>query len=172
MTMARVFVAAGSNLHPRANMRAALCALAKHTPLVAISTVYRTKPEGRPDQPDFYNCVVEIRTETKPSVLKFQVLRQIEADLGRQRSSDKYAARTIDLDLILYGDLVMETSDLVLPDPDIVLRSFLAIALSELAPDLRLPGTNRRLREIAADFPFDKLHPLRAYTRRLREDIT
>lgn len=171
MTMTRSFVAVGSNINPRENMRAAIRALALHTPIIAISTVYDTEPEGPPGQPAFYNCVVEIRTELHPHELKFQVLRRIEADLGRQRTADKYAPRSIDLDLILYGGLVLNTSDLVLPDPQIAHRPFLAVPLSELAPDLKLPGTTSKMAELAAKLPLDKLHPLAAYTERLRTDM-
>ena len=104
--MARAFVAIGSNIDAAANVRAAVRALALRMPVVAISTVYRTEPEERPEQPPFYNCVVEINAEIAPLELKFQVLRPIEEALERRRTSDKYAPRTIDLDLILYDDLV------------------------------------------------------------------
>jgi 2-amino-4-hydroxy-6-hydroxymethyldihydropteridine diphosphokinase len=169
--MDRAFVAVGSNINPPENVRAALRALALHTPIVAISTVYRTEPEGRSGQASFYNCVVEIRTEMRPHELKFRVLRRIEADLGRQRTADKNAPRTIDLDLILYGDLVLNTDDLVLPDPQVAHRPFLAVPLSELAPDLKLPGTTSKMAELAARLPSDKLCPLTAYTGRLRTEI-
>ncbi len=171
VTPERVFVAVGSNIDPPVNVRAAIRGLALHTCIVAMSTVYRTEPEGRSGQPSFYNCVVEVRTEMRPQEFKFQVLRRIEADLGRQRTADKYAPRTIDLDLILYGDLVLVTSDLVLPDPQIAHRPFLAVPLSELAPDLKLPGTTSKMAELAAKLPSDKLRPLTAYTSRLRTDI-
>ena len=164
-------MAVGSNINPAANVRAAIRALALHAPIVAISTVYRTEPEGRPGQPSFYNCVLEIRTEMRPQELKSQVLRRIEADLGRQRTADKYAPRTIDLDLILYGDLVLDTSGLVLPDPQIARRPFLAVPLSELAPGLKLPGSDSKVVELAAKLPLDTMHPLTAYTGRLRTEI-
>lgn len=169
--MTRAFVAVGSNIKPSLNVRAALRALALRAPIVAISTVYRTEPEGRPGQPSFYNCVVEIRTEMRPQKLKSQVLRRIEADLGRRRTADKYAPRTIDLDLILYGNLVMDTRELVLPDPQIARRPFLAVPMSELAPDLKLPGTTAKMAELAAKLPVDGMRPLAAYTGRLRTEI-
>ncbi len=169
--MARAFVAVGSNVNPALNVRAAIRALALQVQVNAISTMYRTEPEGRRDQPSFYNCVVEITTGLAPQFLKFQVLRGIEAELARQRTSDKDAPRTIDLDLILYDDLVLNTRGLVLPDPDIARRPFLAVPLNELAPGLVLPGTRTVVAELAADLPRVKMRPLRAYTKRLRQEI-
>lgn len=172
--MTRVFVAVGSNINPEANLRAALRALDRFAPVVAVSTVYRTRAEGPSGQPDFYNCVVELRTRTPPRALKFGVLRPIEAELGRRRSADKYAPRTIDLDLILHGRSVLEAEDLVLPDPQIPRRPFLAIPLAELAPGLLRPGARRRVGERAlrpvrpASYG---MRPLRACTDRLRADV-
>jgi dihydroneopterin aldolase/2-amino-4-hydroxy-6-hydroxymethyldihydropteridine diphosphokinase len=168
---ARAFIAVGSNISPEENVRAALLALARQEQIVAVSTIHRTKPEGRPDQPDFYNCVVEIKTEKTPEALKYQVLRRIEADLGRQRTSDKFAPRTIDLDLMLYDDLVLDTDRLVLPDPDIASRPFLAACLSELAPDLILPGTTSRVAEMFARLPQDNIRPLEDYTAQIKRDL-
>lgn len=76
-----------------------------------------------------------------PRSLKFHVLRPIEDALGRVRTNDSYAARPIDLDVLLFGSLVMNEPGLVIPDPDILSRPFLAAALVELHPDLVLPGT-------------------------------
>lgn len=168
---ARAFIAVGSNISPEENVRAALLALARQEQIIAVSTIYRTKPEGRLDQPDFYNCVVEIKTEKTPEALKYQVLRRIEASLGRQRTSNKFAPRTIDLDLMLYDNLVLDTDGLVLPDPEIASRPFLAACLSELAPDLTLPGTTSQIAELFACLPKDNMHPLKDYTARIKRDL-
>jgi 2-amino-4-hydroxy-6-hydroxymethyldihydropteridine diphosphokinase len=168
---ARAFIAVGSNISPEENVRAALLALARQEQIVAVSTIYRTKPEGQPDQPDFYNCVVEIKTEKTPEVLKYQVLRRIEAGLGRQRTLDKFAPRTIDLDLMLYDNLVLDTDRIVLPDPEIASRPFLAACLSELAPDLMLPGTTSRVAELCACLPQDNMRALADYTARIKSDL-
>jgi 2-amino-4-hydroxy-6-hydroxymethyldihydropteridine diphosphokinase len=170
MTMTRAFVAAGSNINPEENIRAAIKALAKSVRVAAISTVYQAAAEGRPEQPPFYNCVVEIETDIPPRALKFDILRPIEAKLGRQRSQDKYAARAIDLDLIAYDDMALQTADLTLPDPEIAERPFLAIPLSELAPDLKLPGQTLRMSELAARLTPHNMRPLREYTARLTEN--
>jgi dihydroneopterin aldolase/2-amino-4-hydroxy-6-hydroxymethyldihydropteridine diphosphokinase len=168
---ARAFIAVGSNISPEENVRAALQALARQEQIVAVSTIYRTKPEGRLDQPDFYNCVVEIKTKKSPEALKYQVLRRIEAGLGRQRTSDKFAARTIDLDLMLYDNLVLDTDRIVLPDPEIASRPFLVACLNELAPDLILPGTTSRVAELSACLPQDYMHALENYTARIKSDL-
>ena len=169
--MARAFVSVGSNMDPETNVRAALLRLSKETDLRAISTIYLTEPLGRQGQPPFYNCVIEIETSLPPAELKFGVLRNIEAGLGRRRSDDKFAPRTIDLDLILYDDLVMTTPELTLPDPEILERPFLAIALSEITPGLVLPGSQSGIGEAAAKLSRTGMQPLRTYTDRIRKEI-
>jgi len=169
--MARAFVAIGSNIDPAANVRKAIRELSLQEGVIAISTVYLSEPEGGLTQPSFYNCVVALETETPPQQLK-RVLRDIEARLGRVRTSDKFAARSADLDLILYDGVVLDTPDLLLPDPEIAARPFLAIPLSELAPDLALPGTGARISELAARLPKDTIRPLGAYTARLRRTLS
>ena len=138
--MARAFVSVGSNIDPADNVKKAVRLLGAQTRILATSTVYLTEPLGRSGQPPYYNCVLEIETGTPPLDLKLTVLRRIEDSLGRLRGSDKFAPRTIDLDLILYDDITIAGEVLTIPDPDILQRSFLAIALYELAPDLVLPG--------------------------------
>ena len=80
--------------------------------------------------------------------MKFGVLRAIERELGRVRTGDAYAARTIDLDILLYDDLVVEEEGLTLPDPDICRRPFLFLPLLDLDEHLRLPGAEKPLREL------------------------
>jgi 2-amino-4-hydroxy-6-hydroxymethyldihydropteridine diphosphokinase len=168
---ARAFVALGSNIDPDAHIQAAVLALAPHVQIVAVSNVYCTEAEERPEQPPFYNCVVEIRTEMPAWDLKFQVLRAIEEALDRRRTSDKFAPRTIDLDLILYDELVVDADGLILPDPDIVRRPFLALPLNELAPELTLPGTSLRIAEVASALPAHKMKSLPDYTAQLRKAL-
>lgn len=169
--MARVFIGIGSNIDPVQNVRAALRSLARQTRLVAISTVYLTEALGRPEQPPYYNCVAEIATDAPPAELKYGVLRGIEDALGRTRTQDKYAARTIDLDLIVYGDLVIDADGIELPDPEILERPFLAIPLLELAPDLVLAGYGLRISEVAASLRQDGMQPLNDYTGSLRTEL-
>jgi 2-amino-4-hydroxy-6-hydroxymethyldihydropteridine diphosphokinase len=139
--------------------------------VVAVSTIYRVPALGSPEQPPYYNGVVEIETGLSPGDLKREILRAVEDELGRTRSADRYAARTIDLDLLLYDDPEREMAASVPPDPEIARRPFLAIPLRELAPGLVLPGTGKTMEEIAAAFASPDLEPLIPYTERLRKDI-
>jgi dihydroneopterin aldolase/2-amino-4-hydroxy-6-hydroxymethyldihydropteridine diphosphokinase len=169
--MARAFVSVGSNIDPEDNVRKAVRLLGAQTRIRAISTVYLTEPMGRPGQPSYYNCVLEIETGTPPLDLKRTVLRHIEDSLGRTRKNDKFAPRTIDLDLILYDDITIEGEELTLPDPDILQRPFLAISLYELAPDLVLPGSGACIADITAGILQQTMKPLESYTNMLRREI-
>jgi 2-amino-4-hydroxy-6-hydroxymethyldihydropteridine diphosphokinase len=162
----------GSNIRPAENIRSALHELAGQFDKLRISTVYRTPAEGDRGQPDFYNCVAGIETKIAPQDLKYQVLRPIETALERNRAFDKNAPRTIDLDLILYGEVVLDTNGLILPDPDIFRRSFLSIPLAELEPELIIPGIRARITEIAAAFGTDAIRPLHEYTELLRKELS
>lgn len=168
--MARAFIGIGSNIEPEKNVRSAVLSLAQQARVVGISMVYRTDALDRPEQPHYFNCVVEIETEATPAEVKHGILRPIENSLGRKRSWDKFAPRTIDLDLILYGDLAMDADDIKIPDPDILERPFLAIPLFELAPDLVLAGYNLSIGDIAAKLPQKEMRPQEDYTRLLREE--
>lgn len=165
------FIALGSNVSPEYNLEAALQWLARLTRLLAVSTVWKTPPLGRLDQDHYYNCVALIETDLPPWELKFQVLHGIEQNLGRMRTQDKFAPRTIDLDLILYDEMIMDTPELTLPDPDILRRPFLAAGVLELAPELRLPGFNLSISQVVANLSRDKMEPLMDYTRNLRKKI-
>jgi dihydroneopterin aldolase/2-amino-4-hydroxy-6-hydroxymethyldihydropteridine diphosphokinase len=112
-----------------------------------------------------------VETQTPPVEFKYSILRPIEEALGRKRLGDKFAARTIDLDLILYDDLIMETEPLTLPDPQISRRAFVALPLHELSPELRLPGSGISIAEIAASLPQGEMQPLEQYTEILRKEI-
>jgi 2-amino-4-hydroxy-6-hydroxymethyldihydropteridine diphosphokinase len=168
--MPRAFVGVGSNIEPADNVRKALRLLAKEMRVVGVSTVYETEPEGRPEQPRYYNCVVDIETEAAPTELK-RALREIEQRLGRVRTADKYASRVIDLDVLAYDDLAIETADLTLPDPDIATRAYLAAALAELAPTLALPGIGMTAVELAQKLPKRGLRTLIEYTAALRREV-
>lgn len=168
--MARAFIGIGSNIEAEKNVRAAVRSLAQQTRVTGISTVYCTGALGRPEQPHYFNCVVEIETQAPPAEVKHGILRPIENSLERKRSADKYAPRTIDLDLLVYGDLVMDEEDIKLPDPEILQRPFLAIPLFELVPDMVLLGYNLPIGEIAARLPQGGMKPLEDYTRLLREE--
>ncbi len=169
--MVRAFVSVGSNIDPENNIRSALHLLGEQAVIWAVSTVYMTEPIGPGRQPSFYNCVVEIDTVLPPLDLKYRLLRRVEASLGRVRTADRYAARTIDLDLILYNDTVLKGDELILPDPDILERPFLAAGLRELAPGLILPGSGVSIEAAAARLPTEALKPLERFTEQIRKEI-
>jgi 2-amino-4-hydroxy-6-hydroxymethyldihydropteridine diphosphokinase len=169
--MLRAFIGIGSNIAPEKNIREALRLLATSAPIKSISTFYREPAIDRPSEPDFYNGVVAIDTDLPPMTLKSKLLRRIEASLGRRRSADKYASRTIDLDLLVYGDLVVSSKQLTLPDPDILTRGFVAVPLCEIAPELLLPGLGVPIREVADRLPKESMQPLREFTRTLQNEF-
>lgn len=168
--MTRIYIGVGSNIEPRENILEALRLLAHRLRLTRLSTFYRTKALLRPQQKDFVNGVAEGETDLTPRELR-SLLREIESRLGRVRSADKYAARTIDLDLLLYGDLRVAEPNLALPDPDIRTRAFLAAPLAELAPDLVLPDARETMEQLAGDIDASGLRALRGYSERLRQEV-
>lgn len=134
-------VALGANLGDRLGMlRSALEAL-RRTPgfeVVAVSGVYDTAPVGPPDQPRYLNAAVAIRTELGPREVLAHLL-EIERTLGRERHGTRWAARTIDLDLILLGECEVSEGDLQVPHPRFRERAFVLLPLSEIAPSARDP---------------------------------
>ena len=139
--MTRAYVALGANLgDPTATLVAAIGALAEieKTRLIAQSSLYRTAPVGLRNQPDFINAVAALDTELAPLGL-LEALFAIEAGFGRSRSVPN-APRTLDLDLLLYGETVLETAQLTLPHPRMHERAFVLAPLAEIAPDCRIVG--------------------------------
>ncbi|MCP5269190.1 MAG: 2-amino-4-hydroxy-6-hydroxymethyldihydropteridine diphosphokinase [Zoogloeaceae bacterium] len=137
----RAYIALGANLEdPEAHVSAAIDALAKlpESTLVARSSLYRTAPVGLAAQPDFINAVAAVDTGIAPDDL-LEALFAIERQFGRVRH-EKNGPRTLDLDLLLYGDQVINTPHLHLPHPRLHLRAFVIVPLAEIAPDCRLPG--------------------------------
>lgn len=163
------YIAVGSNIEPELHIPAALDRLRAAAPLTGISTFYVTAPIARPEQRDYLNGAVAVECSVAPRVFKFEVLRPIEAALGRRRSADRYAARTIDLDIALFGHIVLHEPDLVLPDPDLRSRPFLVAALIELVPECVLPDTREPLAALLSDADRDQLRPAVVFTRNLRE---
>lgn len=141
-----VVVALGSNIDPGTNIPLALQRLADAVDVVRQAPVYETDPIGRPDQPRYWNTAVRARTPLGLAALR-EALRGIEHDLGRRRTDDRYAARTIDLDVVWCNGRVT--------DPDVEGRDFLRTLLRDLAvAPPRTGGTGRRL-----DSPAVAAHP-------------
>jgi 2-amino-4-hydroxy-6-hydroxymethyldihydropteridine diphosphokinase len=145
----RAFVAIGSNIEPERNLKAAVRLLASRCRLLALSPVYETTPVGRTDQPDFLNAAALIETELGAEELKVLVLQDIERTLGRVRSADKNAPRTIDLDITLFNDEVLDVGDRHIPDRDLLRYPHVAVPMADLAPRYVHPESGQTLQEIA-----------------------
>lgn len=151
-----VFVTLGSNVSPEENLPRAVGLLHEQVDMQRTSRVYHSIPLG-PDgeileQVEYLNAAVliEVPFTVTPDMLKYRVLKPIEAGMGRVRTADKYASRPIDLDIALYGSLVLD--DLGIPDPEILTRAHVALPLADLAPEFIHPVTGQTLVEIAALF--------------------
>lgn len=163
------YIGVGGNIDPENNIPAALDMLHRQCPILGVSTFYRTPAIDRPDQPDYLNGAVAVWYPGHPRVLKFEVLRPIEAALGRIRTQDAYAARPVDLDVVLCGAWVLNEPGLVIPDPDIRERVFLAAALFDLDPELILPDTGMALKTHLEEAGRCSLNPDGPFTRALKE---
>jgi 2-amino-4-hydroxy-6-hydroxymethyldihydropteridine diphosphokinase len=143
------YLSLGSNLGDRAaNLRAALAQLKEAGSLRAVSSLYETQPVDVPDQPWFLNCVAAIETGKTPRQLLRFVL-SIEAALGRFRLHDK-GPRKIDIDVLLFGDRVLEEPGLIIPHPTMQRRRFVLEPLAEIAPEARHPVLKKTARELLA----------------------
>ena len=143
------YVALGSNLGDKeANLRKALELLQERgVEIVKTSTFISTEPYGVTDQPQFLNGVCEVRTSLEPLEL-LHTLLDIEQEMGRVRLRH-WGERNIDLDLLLYEDVVMDTPELKLPHPDMQNRDFVLLPLAEIAPELVHPILQKSIEELS-----------------------
>jgi 2-amino-4-hydroxy-6-hydroxymethyldihydropteridine diphosphokinase len=146
----RVFVAAGSNVEPARNLERACAQIAHTWPDARFSHAYRNVAVGF-EGPDFINLVTGF-SAAQPLDFVIARLRAIETQCGRPRYAPKWASRTMDLDVLLYGDHVEKTADYTLPRPDLLKRPYMLAPLAELAPDVRHPTAERTIGELWAAF--------------------
>lgn len=158
----RVLVSLGSNIDPESNLPEAVARLAERCRLIAVSPAYRSRPVGRVEQPAFVNAAVLVETRLEAPEFKSEVLRAIEDDLGRVRTEDKNAPRTIDLDISLYDNAVFDMDGAHVPDPNILQYGHVAQPLADVAPEWRHPETGETLQQIARDLGNAGLTPLSA----------
>ncbi|MDN6228606.1 MAG: 2-amino-4-hydroxy-6-hydroxymethyldihydropteridine diphosphokinase, partial [Enterobacterales bacterium] len=139
--MTRVYIALGSNLaNPLHQVQSALNALAElpQTTLIATSSLYRTPPLGPQDQPDYLNAVVALDTDLSAENL-LDHTQKIEQEHGRVRKDERWGPRTLDLDILLFGDEIINTERLTVPHYDMKNRQFMLYPLAEIAPELHFP---------------------------------
>ena len=156
--MTLVYIALGSNLaSPLEQAQAAIRALGEipHSRVVAVSSFYRTPPLGPQDQPDYLNAAVALETALPPETLLDHTQR-IELQQGRVRKAERWGPRTLDLDIMLFGDAVINSERLTVPHYDMKNRGFMLWPLFEIAPELAFPD-GETLREVLHTRAFDKL---------------
>jgi 2-amino-4-hydroxy-6-hydroxymethyldihydropteridine diphosphokinase len=147
-----VYLGLGANLGDRqAAIERALALLARVCGPLERSTIYETPPWGDPDQPPYLNLVVRGGTRLRPDEL-LQAAKEIERALGR-RATRRWGPRVIDIDLLAYGDLVVQTPTLQVPHPRLHERGFVLVPLVELAPAWRHPVLHRTAAELLASLP-------------------
>jgi 2-amino-4-hydroxy-6-hydroxymethyldihydropteridine diphosphokinase len=154
--METAYIALGANIpspsgSPRETLTAALGQLADLGRVTARSSFYETAPAGFADQPTFLNAAARLETDLDPDTLLDRLLA-IERSFGRDRSHGiPNGPRTLDLDLLLYGSLILDTPSLQLPHPRMAGRSFVLLPLAEIAPDLIHPQSNKTMKQLLED---------------------
>ena len=155
--MARAFIAAGSNVDPLRNLEHAVAELCREFPGARFSPWYRNRAAGF-EGDDFINLVVAIESDLPVHEL-LERLHRIEEACGRPRGAPRWAPRSMDLDILLYDDLICDEPQLKLPRPDLLKRSYMLGPLADLAPQLVHPTAKQTIGELWQHF--DKAaHPL------------
>lgn len=168
--LAKVYVALGSNLNsPVKQLKLALKALEELSAKPVIhSTFYQSKPLGPTGQPDYLNAVALIHTDKQPHAV-LHCLQEIEDNQGRDRTTERWGPRTLDLDLLLYDQLVLDTPSLTIPHKEMLKRNFVLHPLFEIAPKLILPGETdiksalNKLAQADLDSGLQTSHPFNPY---------
>ena len=153
------YLSLGSNIEPERNLPAAVKLLARYGYVRAVSSVWETEPVGKADQPKFLNAAVLLETVLSAQALREQAITQIEGSLGRVRTEDKNAPRTIDIDIMLFNHDTLQIGQRHIPGSDILERPFVAIPLAEIDPDYVHPETGQTLQQIAQRMPVTGMTP-------------
>jgi len=152
--VARIYISLGSNINREANTRAGVDALRQQYGSLLLSSVYESEAVGF-DGDSFYNMVIALETDDDVFAVA-STLRAIEEANGRDRSSPKFSSRTLDLDLLLYDDRVINEQGLQLPRDEILSRAFVLLPIFELAPNLQHPEVHKSYAELWRDFDKSK----------------
>ncbi|GAC1460987.1 MAG: 2-amino-4-hydroxy-6-hydroxymethyldihydropteridine diphosphokinase [Steroidobacteraceae bacterium] len=155
--MTAVYIAVGSNVAPEHNIQRAVAALAGEFPGSRFSPWYRNRAAGF-EGDDFINLVAGFDSTLAPLELR-ERLHAIEAQCGRARDAPRWAPRSMDLDVLLYGELVCVGPPLTLPRPDLLKRAYMLGPLADLAPDLRHPTAGKTIAQLGRAFA-QAAHPL------------
>jgi 2-amino-4-hydroxy-6-hydroxymethyldihydropteridine diphosphokinase len=146
------FLSLGSNVGDRiANLKAAIERIGSLGEVIATSSIYETEPVEFKAQPWFLNCVVKLGMEKMPKQLLAAILT-IETEMGRHRQQKK-GPRLIDIDILLFGNSIVESQGLTIPHPAMHERRFVLEPMSEIAPDVRHPVFKQRMRELLEKLP-------------------
>lgn len=155
-----VYLALGTNLGNRlANLRAAIKSLAPEIIVLSESKIYETPPWGVENQPDFLNMAVKCETALEPESL-LKRLKQIEVQVGREKTFH-WGPRVIDLDILFYDDLILESESLIIPHPHLHERAFVLVPLAEIAPGLIHPVLKKNIQELEKEVETKDVHPWR-----------
>jgi 2-amino-4-hydroxy-6-hydroxymethyldihydropteridine diphosphokinase len=146
------YLSLGSNIEPARNLPAAVTHLAQFGRVQAVSGVWESPPLGFNDQPNFLNAAVILETELSAQALREEAIAAIETALGRVRTENKNAPRTIDIDIMLFNRDIICVKQRHIPDPELLERPFVAIPLAEIAPDYVHPETGQTLKDITRRF--------------------
>jgi 2-amino-4-hydroxy-6-hydroxymethyldihydropteridine diphosphokinase len=158
--VAWVYISLGSNIDREALTRAGVSALQSQYGELLLSSVYESEAVGF-DGENFYNMVIALKTSDDVHQV-VQTLRRIEDEHGRDRTGPRFSSRTLDLDLLLYDNLILDEEKLQIPRDEILLRAFVLWPMAELAPKLVHPQANKTYGELWADFDKnrEKLEPI------------
>lgn len=148
----QAFLSLGSNIEAEKNLPAAVGELAGYGRVRRVSRVWESPSAGDPLQPHYLNAALWLETSLSARELKETAIAAIEGRLGRVRNADRFAPRTIDIDIMLFNQERLQLGNRRIPDPEVLVRPFVAIPLAEIAPDYVHPETGETLATIAARF--------------------
>lgn len=163
-----IYIALGTNIGDRIeNLRAAIRSLPPHFERVRPSRIFETPPWGYADQPAFLNMAVHARTDLSPAE-SLARLKQAEVELGREQTF-RWGPRLIDLDILFYDDLVLDSPPLVIPHPRLHERAFVLVPLADIAPGLIHPVLGKTVRGLLAEVDASSIVP---FTEQIHSTVT